>query len=191
MQINKKRILWVLAFILLFSGGIVGGFFYFSNNFAFKQPPTATPQAKEQAEDFSFVRVYYPSEGRLIMEERRVKRQASIPAIAWAIVEEFLKGPSNMANMGKSDVPMGTKLLGIYSGSDGILYVDLSDEFRRNFQGDALTEFLLLKGIYESIISNVTGIDDVKVIIEGKEIESIGGHILALYPLKNELTEVR
>lgn len=188
MRINKKRILWVLVFILLFSGGIVGGYLYFSKNFGLKQTTTTTPQAEKQVEDFSFIRVYYPSEDRLIMEERRVRRQASIAAIAGAIVEEFLKGPSNM---GKSDVPVGTKLLGIYSGSDGILYVDLSDEFRRNFQGDALTEFLLLKGLYESIISNVTGIDDVKVIIEGKEMESIGGHLLALYPLKNTLTEVR
>lgn len=191
MQINKKRILWVLVFILLFSSGIAGGFIYFSKSFGIKQPTEATPQAEKQEGDSSFVRVYYPSEGRLIMEERRVKRQESITAIAGAIIEEFLRGPANTTNTGKTDIPMGTKLLGIYSGSDGILYVDLSDEFRRNFQGDVLTEFLLLKGIYESIISNVTGIDDVKVIIEGREIESIGGHLPALYPLKNTLTEVK
>jgi hypothetical protein len=78
-------------------------------------------------------------------------------------------------------------LLSVYYASDGILYVDVSDEFRRNFQGDALNEFLLLKGLYDSIITNVTGVQDVKVIVEGKEIESIGGHFFALYPLKNML----
>lgn len=142
----------------------------------------------KEADDSSFVKVYFPSEGRLIMEERKVKRMGSVTVSAEEIVEEFLKGPLHRE---KSEVPHGAKVLGLYFGTDGILYVDLSDEFRRNFHGDALSEFLLLKGLYESIISNVAGIDDVKILIEGKEMESIGGHLFALYPLKNTLTEVR
>ena len=188
MSINKRRILWVLVFILLFSGGIAGGFFYFAGNFGMKPKGETITEPQKQADDSSFIRVYFPSEGRLIIEERRVKRLGSVTVSAAEVVEEFLKGPSNRE---KSDVPPGTKMLGIYFGNDGILYVDLSDEFRRNFHGDALSEFLLLKGLYESIISNVTGVDDVKILIEEKEMESIGGHLYALYPLKNTLTEVR
>ncbi len=188
MPVNRRKILWILVFVFLFLGGIAGGYFYFSNGFRSAHMAAPAPQEERQDDDFSFVRVYYPSEGRLVMEERKVKRQASLPAIAEEIVKEFLKAPSGTL---KSNVPSGTKLLGVYTGSDGILYVDLSDEFRRNFQGDALTEFLLLKGLYDSIISNVTGVDDVKVLIEGKEIESIGGHLFALYPLKGILSEAR
>jgi hypothetical protein len=76
-------------------------------------------------------------------------------------------------------------ILGIYKGSDQILYVDLSDELRRNFQGDALSEFLLLKGLYESLLANLQGIEDVKILVEGKEIETLGGHFYLKYPLKN------
>jgi len=188
MPINKRRILWVLVFILLFSGGIAGGFFYFAENLGNKPKGETLTEPQKQADDSSFVKVYFPSEGRLIMEERRIKRLGSVTVSGEEIVEEFLKGPSQR---GRSDVPPGTKVLGLYFGTDGILYVDLSDEFRRNFHGDALSEFLLLKGLYESIISNVTGVDDVKILIEGKEMESIGGHLLVLYPLKNSLTEVR
>ena len=188
MPINKRKVLWVLVFILLFSGGIAGGFFYFAENFGNKPKGEMITEPQKQAEDSSFIRVYFPSEGRLIMEERRVKKLGSVTISAEEIVEEFLKGPSIK---GKSDVPPGTKVLGVYFGTDGILYVDLSDEFRRNFHGDALSEFLLLKGLYESIISNITGVDDVKVLIEGKVMESIGGHLFILYPLKNTLTEVR
>ncbi|HYA32232.1 MAG TPA: GerMN domain-containing protein, partial [Thermodesulfovibrionales bacterium] len=179
---------WVLVFAFLFLGGIAGGFFYFSKNGGPAQTTPAQRQEEKLSEDSSFIRVYYPSEGRLIMEERRVKRQASLLPITEEIAKEFLKGPSGAA---ESNVPVGTKLLGVYAGNDGILYVDFSDEFRRNFQGDALSEFLLLKGLYDSIISNVTGVDDVKVLVEGKEIESIGGHLFALYPLKNTVSEAR
>ena len=103
------------------------------------------------------------------------------------IVGAYLGGPSR----GKSDVPQGARVLGAYSGNDGVLYIDISDEFRKNFQGDAMAEYLLLKGLYESIISNVSGINDVKVLIEGKEIESIGGHLFAMYPLKDMLAEIK
>ena len=188
MPVNKKKIVWVSVFILLFSGGIAGGFFYFAENFGSKPKGETIPEPRKQTEDSSFIRVYFPSEGRLLMEERRVKRLGSVTVSAEEIVGEFLKGPSNMA---KTDVPPGSKVLGVYFGNDGILYVDLSDEFRRNFHGDALSEFLLLKGLYESIISNVAGVDDVKILIEGKEMESIGGHLYALYPLKNTLIEIR
>ncbi len=188
MPLSSRRVVWILIFALLFLGGIAVGFVYFSKYVSFRHPGESAAPAEKEVEEFSFVRVYYPSEDRLVMEERRVRRQVSQIAIAEEIVREFLKGPSGGA---KSYVPAGARLLRVYLGSDGVLYADLSDEFRRNFQGDALTEFLLLKGLYETLISNVTGINDVKVIIEGKEIESIGGHLSVLHPLKGFVSEIR
>ena len=82
-----------------------------------------------------------------------------------------------------------TKILGIYRGTDKILYVNLSDEFRRNFQGDVMAEFLLLKGLYESLISNIDDVQDVKVLIEGNELETLGGHLYLKYPLKGLVTQ--
>lgn len=187
MPVNRKKALWILGFVLLFIGGIAGGFFYFSKKSVSPHAEEAASQTDAQNQDSSSVRVYYPSDGRIVTEERRIKRQTSVLAIAEAVVEEFLKGASKV----KSDVPKDARLLGVYLGNDGVLYVDISDEFRRNFQGDALAEHLLLKGLYESIISNVGGINDMKVIIEGKEIETIGGHLFSLYPLKNMLTEIK
>lgn len=184
MQANKKTLLWITVFLFLFGSGIAGGYIYFSKKTVTRQSAETVPPAVTQGGDFSFVRVYYPSEDRLIIEERKIERQSNVASVAEATVGEFLKGPSNLK---KSEVPADTKILRVFIGTDGVLYVDLSDEFRRNFQGDALSEFLLLKGLYESIISNVHGVNDVKVIIEGKEIDSIGGHMLALYPLKDIL----
>lgn len=187
MPVSKKAVSWILVLMLLFLGGVAGGYLYFSTKYgpkhAVEEPGR---ELTRQDDDLSSVRIYYPSEGRLLMEERRIKRQHSMIASSEAVVEEFLKGPSQVA---RSEIPKDTKLLGIFAGNDGILYIDLSDEFRRNFQGDALSEFLLLRGLYESIISNIQGTDDVKVVIEGKEIESLGGHISILVPLKNTVLE--
>ena len=105
--------------------------------------------------------------------------------IADATVEEYLKGPRDKEG---SVIPKDTKILGIYRGADKILYINLSDEFRRNFQGDVMAEFLLLKGLYESLISNIDDIQDVKVLVEGKELETLGGHLYLRYPLKEMVT---
>lgn len=187
MQPDKKKVFLLVSFLVLFGAGIAGGYLYFSGRILHKQSVETIPQPEERYDDSSTVRVYYPSGGQLVMEERKVPRQFSDVLVAEAAIKEFLKGPSirtNAGEAGKSELPAGTRLLGVYPGNDKILYVNLSDEFRRNFQGDALKEFMLLKGLYESIISNVQGIEDIKIVIEGKEIESIGGHILILYPLK-------
>lgn len=185
MQGGKSRFMITLT-LLLFGTGIAAGYLYFSGS--------STPLLKEDAAEYErslqgdalFVKIYYPSDGRLIIEERRIERSMNmnIRAEAEAVAGEYFKGPSNKE---KTVIPTGVKLLGIYLGSDGVLYINLSDELRRNFKGDATAEYLLLKGFYESIMTNVREVHDIKIIVEGKEIESIGGHLFSLYPLKETL----
>lgn len=183
---NKKYSLAII-FILLFAAGITGGYLYFSKKFLSQPSPVKGTEDTGiiSQDDLFTLRVYYPVGGRLQMEERKVQRKTAQMAVAEAVLGEFFKGPVNAKG---SESPQDTKLLGLYKGSDGILYVDLSDEFRRNFSGDASSEFLLLKGFYESLISNVQEISDVKVLIEGREIESLGGHINLRYPLKDTVS---
>jgi len=166
---------------LLFTGSLVGGYFYFLKS-SHKQIPEEKVQTPSQAEDFFTLKIYYPIANQLQIEERRLQRRSTQMAIAEAIVEEFLKGPAGMKS---SDMPKDARLLGIYLDENKILYIDLSDELRRNFQGDALTEFLFLKGLYESLITNLGEIEDVKVLIEGGERETLGGHLYLSYPLKD------
>ena len=96
------------------------------------------------------------------------------------VVNQYLAGPAGIAN---SVIPAGAKLNGLYFGTNGTLYVDLSQQFKSNFHGDAITEYLLLKGLYESLMSNVRGIANVMVLIDGRETGSIGGHLPANMPL--------
>lgn len=180
----SKKYLWIPAFLLLFAAGMTGGYFYFSKKFPSQALPAKETEEKigRAIEDMFTLRIYYPAGGRLQMEERKVQRKTPQMTAAEAVISEFLKGPVNVS---VSEIPKDTKLIGLYRGDDGMLYVDLSDEFRRNFGGDAAAEFLLLRGLYESLISNVYDITDVKILIEGREMESLGGHLYLSYPLKD------
>ena len=179
---NIRKVSGLIFLALLFAGGVAGGYFYFSGNFPEKQDDREAANLLSKTDALMSMRMYYPAGNQLKMEERNIPRRTSPIAIAEIVVEEYLKGPKNA---GSVNMPKDARLLGLYKGADRILYIDISDEIRRNFQGDVILEYLLLKGLYESIISNVEDIQDVKVLIEGKEAETLGGHLYLLYPLKD------
>ncbi len=172
----KIRLTWVI-FLVLFVGGIAVGYLFFLRTTPGEKVPVGSSSS---AADMATIQVYFPVEGRLQYDERQVPRALSRLESARATVEEFLKGPSGKA---RSIIPEGATLLDIYDGEDGILYVDLSDAFRRNLEVDAFSEFLLLRALYESVLVNVYGVADVKILIEGAEVETIGGHVSLLRPL--------
>lgn len=177
-----KRHYGIAILIAIFLIGVAGGYLIFMKMFPQEMPPTEADESLVMQEDLFSLKMYYPLNDRLFTEVRHLPRKTAQLAVAEAAVEEFLKGPSGGV---WSAIPGDSRLLGLYKDADQILYVDLSDEFRRNFQGDAYTEFFLLKGLYESLISNVPDIKDIKVLIEGKEIETFGGHLYLRYPLKD------
>lgn len=165
-----------LFFIVLFALGITAGYIYFSKKTA--SLPQAAPEAIETKKNFTSLKIYYPFIGGIGIEERLLEISSSAMEAA---ITEFLAGPSGKA----SYVPKGAQLLGIYNGADGILYINLSEEFKGNFEGDARAEALLLEALLKTITSNAAEVNDIKVLIAGKEVESLGGHLFLLYPLKN------
>jgi hypothetical protein len=182
-EMNRKKLLIIILLGLLFIGGLAGGYLYFSKIYSREMAASEERiEALPKTEDFISLKIYHPVGNRLQIEEKRVQARTTQISIAQSVVKEFLKGPVGSQ---VSEVPKDARLLGIYRDADRILYIDLSEEFRRNFQGDALSEYLVLKGLYDSLISNLDDVEDVKILIEGREIETLGGHFYLSYPLKN------
>lgn len=182
MKDSKNRYLWIGFIILLFSIGAVVGYLYFFNFFKKENNEVKdTEHVYTGVEDVLTLRMYYPKDKKLVFEMKNIPKRSLQISIIEATVDEYFKKAMEIKD---TIIPKDVKVLGVYKGIDGIIYIDFSDDLRRNFQGDALDEFLLLKGLYNSIISNVEDVKDVKITIEGKEIETIGGHFYCLYPLK-------
>jgi hypothetical protein len=184
---SKRKKAWIILLVIFFVAGASGSYFLLHK---VRSPERAArlqiaPGAIREPEDFFDLRIFYPLDNRLQMVEKRLPRRTKQTAIAEAVVEEYFSGPGNGS---ASCIPPNVKLLGLYKDQEHILYVDLSDELRRNFQGSALSEYLLLKGLYESLISNLQDVEDVKVLVEGKEIETMGGHVFLKYPLKSVIS---
>jgi len=186
-----SRNLWIVFIVLFIITGVAGSYF-FMRNLTRQEKQTPSPTAEGplmEPVDVSVLRIYLPHNNRLDLVERKIPKRISNTGIAEAVVEEFFK---QTVAEGVSSIPQNVKLLGLFKDEGQMLYVDLSDEVRRNFQGDALSEYLLLKGIYESLVSNVQDFQDVKILVEGKEIETLGGHFYLNDPLKNTFSaEIR
>lgn len=180
---NKK--LWILAVFIFFITGLAGSFLLFHEILPGGTVPNAelpTRTIPAAAEDLFVLRLYFPSGEGLRSVEKRLPKRTNETAVAEAVIEEYFHG----SDIGEApEIPANVKLLGIYKGVDQVLYIDLSDEVRRNFHGDALSEYLLLKGLYESLLSNLQNVQDVKILIESREVETLGGHIYLKYALKD------
>ena len=180
----KKKIA-IVAIVLILAGlaGWLTSRYFFAGD-----KPLVEDAARQSRQDFEMpataeikvpVTLFYPVDTGLIKEEKTLAGSSLPVKFAESILQEYFKGfKSNLKN---------TVVRGVYQDRNKFLYVDLSDEFRRNCSGDARYEYYLLKSLYQTLVTNVSGVGDVKLLIEGREIESVGGHMLTLGPLKESL----
>jgi len=75
-----------------------------------------------------------------------------------------------------SFMPQGTALRDVYLDPNNICYVDLSGELSKNSNGGSTGEYMTAYSIVDSICTNFQEIKGVKILIDGKEADSIAGH---------------
>jgi hypothetical protein len=80
-----------------------------------------------------------------------------------------------------------TGLIDLYMDSSGIIYIDMGDELKKNFKGDASEELNIITGLYKSIEAAVPGFRALKILINGNETETLGGHIDISMPVGGDI----
>lgn len=125
------------------------------------------------------IKIFLPSEDNIIEEDASVP-QRDIPVVYLEIVlDEYLKR--------LRDGLKNTKLLRVFMDRNNTVYLDFSEGFRNDFFGDTKKERLFLKSIYRTVTENISDVEDVRILINGKEIDTAGGHIFILYGLREAI----
>ncbi|MBC7329596.1 GerMN domain-containing protein [bacterium] len=88
-----------------------------------------------------------------------------------------------------SPLPRGTRLISAEVKGD-TAYLNFSKELKDNFLGGSTNEMLVVYGIVNTACS-INGIKRVQILIEGKNIESLGGHLEIMEPLEPNREIVR
>jgi spore germination protein GerM len=83
-----------------------------------------------------------------------------------------------------SAMPPGTSLRALYLLSGGQAYVDLSREASTAHSGGTLNEILTVYTIVEALTTNLPAITSVHLLVDGREVETLAGHVDLRRPLR-------
>ena len=90
-----------------------------------------------------------------------------------------------------SAVPAGTTLRALYlNPARGEAYVDLSREAVTAHTGGSLDELLTIYTIVNALTSNLPAVTSVQVLVDGKEVDTLAGHVDLRRPLVKNLALV-
>ncbi|MGA1840494.1 MAG: GerMN domain-containing protein [bacterium] len=182
-ETGSIKIFLIVILCLIIMGVIV---LLWMNNLNYKELISQEGEkglSMQEPEDvlLSEVKLYFGADGNVWQVE---KREISSPSIQLEdrvkdVVDELLKGPEKL---GYTPIPKGTQLIRIFLDQDGIVYLDLSEDVRENHPGGTWGEMMTIYSLVNTVMENFNTINGVKIMIMGKEIETLKGHIDTRYP---------
>ena len=107
----------------------------------------------------------------IVMENREIKYKDD-KELAESVIEALMKGPDNSRYM--KIIEKNTKLLSLNDVDSGNIVVNFSGEF---LTGDNTKDVLAVYAVVKSLCA-ISGVDSVKVIVEGKDIATADGSII-------------
>lgn len=90
-----------------------------------------------------------------------------------------------------SAIPQGTALRNLYLTDKGDAFVDLSADVRAKHPGGSLDELFTVYTIVNALTVNLPAIQRVQILIDGKEADTLAGHVDLRHPLSKQLKWTR
>jgi spore germination protein GerM len=90
-----------------------------------------------------------------------------------------------------SVIPSGTELRAFYVTERGDAFVDLSGAVSSAHPGGSMNELLTVYAIVNAVTANLPAVQRVQLLVDGKEVDTIAGHVDVRRPLARDATLVR
>lgn len=133
------------------------------------------PIVSSTTTEYAILKLYFSNADAsdLIVEDRVVEVNSNQPREK-TILEQLIAGPKEDGNY--ATIPAETKIMDVTTTSDGVCYVNLSQEFVTKHTGGSTGELLTIYSIVNSL-SELDEVDKVQFLIEGEKVEAFKGHI--------------
>ena len=164
---------------ILYLSLILGGIFvllvlFFVTLFNLLFPPVDMDALKKKEKQIAKIYFSDQQERFLMPEKRYVIKENDAAAQTKEIVKALLEGSkAGLVNT----FPTGVVLIDVKVGDAGIVFVNFSKNLIKKYQGGSTAEMATIYSLTNSITQNVPSIKKVKILVEGKELSSIKGHI--------------
>jgi hypothetical protein len=190
---RKVAIAGTLAIVIVFAAAaffVKRGVPTLGRSAAAKLPPAAAPAVPAPPGRKIKARLFYVADDgtRLTSVERDVaygegpdEQAREIVAAQIAPVVEPLV----------SAIPPGTTLRAVFITKSGDAYVDLSREARAAHPGGTVNELLTVYTIVNALTINLPAVTGVQVLVDGKEVDTLSGHVDLRRPLAKNLAWVQ
>lgn len=88
-------------------------------------------------------------------------------------------------------IPKGTTLRGVFVSETGEAFVDLSAEAAGNHSGGSLAELFTIYSIVNAVTVSLPSVLTVQILIDGREVDTLAGHVDLRHPLPKNTTWVK
>jgi len=151
--------------------------------------PAPVEAAQREAGRRINVRLYFeaPDRDGLLPEEREVAFSSDLARQVRIVVQELAKGSTTGL---LPTLPPGTRVLEVFVQARGVAYVDLSSEASSGLPGGSRAELLTVYSIVNTIVTNFPAVSRVRIVVDDRPVESLGGHVDVSRPLPPDMTLV-
>ena len=115
--------------------------------------------------------------------QREVPFGASVAEQARAIVEAQLTAAAPQV----SAIPAGVTLRDVFVTERGDAFVDLSADITTKHPGGSLNEIFTVYTLVNALTVNLPAITRVQILVDGKEVDTLAGHVDLRHPLAKSL----
>jgi spore germination protein GerM len=187
--VNRRRA--AAAAIVLF--GLFAAWFLFIGLprwYASRHPQAAAGSAAAGAGSTTPVRritatLYYIGDDgmALVPVQREVPFAATVVEQARAIIEAQIAAAPPLV----SAIPADTKLRDVFITERGDAFVDLSADLTAKHPGGSLSEIFTVYTIVNALTVNLPAVTRVQILVNGKEVDTLAGHVDLRHPLSKNM----
>jgi hypothetical protein len=172
-QKKTKRVFLLSLISLAIVGFLV---FFFVTLFNYLYPPTADKNTGARKKEKQVVALYFSdvNERFLTVEKRYIVKEKASGAQAKELVKALLDGSkTGLVNT----FPEKTELQSVRIERDQTAYVSFGKNLLKLHPGGSASEMATVYSLTHTLTINIPEVKRVKILVDGKEVESIRGHI--------------
>jgi len=126
--------------------------------------------------------------GYLIGEKREILKKNEIKEEAKETINELIKGPKGKLI---PTLPPRTRLLNLQINDSGLAKVNFNPALSKDHPGGSSAEMMTVYSIANSLALNFPQIKRVQILIDGKPIDTIAGHLSLRQPIPSKPDLIR
>ncbi len=179
---RRKKKSWVGRLVILLF--IIGGVAFFSFLFRKEIIRRIEPlfERVEVVKEKKEVVLYFsnPEGEYLVGERRKISKKKELREEARELLNELIKGPSGKLI---PTLPPRTKCLSVLVNEKGLAKVNFDQSLIKDHPGGSSAEILTAFSIVHSLTQNYPEIKKVQILVNGRPIETLSGHLSLKNPL--------